>query len=174
MILRDSGRLAAALAGVSAAAAWAVETLRVGTDVVGTTPVALGYNLGHFAEHSNAADWFRYSGADSARMFMDRRALNGSDDEAPRGDRVTDQASFFARRGLLRANAANPAEELSNNFVNWNSCTTNLAKSNGYVLSTLRDAGVGVLANITAGDALASDDWAGRWELWQQYYAPRF
>jgi len=68
MILRHSGRLAAALAGVSASAAWAVETLRVGTDVFGTTPVALGYNLGHFAEDSNAEDWFRYSGAASARQ----------------------------------------------------------------------------------------------------------
>ncbi len=173
-ILVYSGRLAAALAGVSAPAAWAVETLTIGSDVVGATPVALGYNLGHFAEHSNAADWFRYSGADSARMFMDRKSLEGTDDRSPWGDGVTNQASLIARRGVLRANAANPAEPLSNNFVNWNSFTTNLAKDNGYVLSTLRDAGVGVLANITAGTALDAGDWAGRWELWQQYYAMAF
>ena len=73
---------------------------------------------------------------------------------------------------MLRANAANPAEGLSQRISsNWNAFSTNLAKSNGYELATLRDAGVDVLANITAGDTLDANDWAGRWELWQHYYA---
>lgn len=59
-----------ALAAGLVSAASAVETMTVEADVIGTTPVALGYNLGHFRENSNAADWFRYSGVDSARLFM--------------------------------------------------------------------------------------------------------
>lgn len=155
-------------------AAHAVETMAVQPEVVGTTPVALGYNLGHFAENSNAADWFRYSGADSARLFIARRDLEKSDDAPPWGDGVTDQASFFARCKLLRTNASNPAVALSHEFVDWSAFDTRLTESNGYLLETLRDAGIDVLATITAGQPLQANDWAGRWELWQHYYAAAY
>ena len=74
-IPRRAGGLACAVVAALATVANAVETMAVEAEVVGTTPVALGYNLGHFAENSNAADWFRYSGADSARLFIDRKDL---------------------------------------------------------------------------------------------------
>ena len=169
-----AGRLACLVVVALTPVAHAVETMAVKAEVVGNTPVALGYNLGHFAENSNAADWFRYSGADSARLFVARKDLEKTDDKTPWGDGVTDQASFFTRRELLRANAANPAEGLSHEFVDWSSFSTNLAKSNGYLLATLRDAGVDVLANITAGKTPDASDWAGRWELWQHYYAAAY
>ena len=38
----------------------------------------------------------------------------------------------------------------------------------------MRDMGVEVLATITAGKALDPNDWAGRWELWQHYYATAY
>jgi hypothetical protein len=173
-ILRHAGSLVCAVSTALASAAHAAETMAVKAEVVGTTPVALGYNLGHFAENSNAADWFRYSGADSARLFVARKDLEKTDDKTPWGDGVTHQASFFARRELLRANAANPAEGLSHEFVDWNAFSTNLTESNGYLLATLRDAGVEVLATITAGAALDANDWARRWELWQHYYAAAY
>jgi hypothetical protein len=173
-IPRRAGRLVRVVTVALTSVAHAIETLAVKSEVVGTTPVALGYNLGQFEENSNAADWFRYSGADSARLFVARKDLEKTDDKAPWGDGVVDQTSFFARRDLLRANAANPAEGLSHEFVDWHSFSSNLAKSYGYPLATLRDAGVDVLATITAGESLDPNDWAGRWELWQHYYAAAY
>lgn len=155
-------------------AAHAVEALAVQPEVIGTTPVALGYNLGHFAENSNAADWFRYSGADSARLFIARRDLEKSDDTHPWGDGVVDRASFFARCKLLRANASNPTVALSHEFIDWSTFDKRLSESHGYLLETLRDRGIDVLATITAGQPVQANDWAGRWELWQHYYAAAF
>lgn len=161
----------------------AVETLTVNAEVTGSTPEALGYNLGHFLENSNAADWFRYSGVDSARMFVRVSDLEPADDLPPVGDGVSDEASFFARRALLRANAANQSVPLSPEYVNWEYFSTNLTKlSSGnnrlhysHVLETLRDSGVSVLVNLSASPGrfplTGPADWAGRWELWQHYYA---
>jgi hypothetical protein len=173
-ISRHAGTWACVVVVALTSVTHAVETMAVKADVVGITPVALGYNLGHFEENSNAADWFRYSGADSARLFIARKDLEKSDDMEPWGDGVTNKASFFALRDLLRANAANPAERLSQELVDWNAFSTNLAQSNGYQLATLRDAGIDVLATITAGATLDANDWAGRWELWQHYYAAAY
>jgi hypothetical protein len=165
------GRCACVIMAAFASVAHADETMAVSAEVVGVTPIALGYNLGHFKEDSNAADWFRYSGADSARLFINRKELEEADDKAPWGDGVSNQASFLARCASLRANAANSAEEHSHEFVGWRAFSTQLERTNSYVLTTLRDAGVDVLVNITVGDALDANDWAGRWELWQHYYA---
>ena len=173
-VFRHAGRAACAAAVALAQSADCVETLAIGTEVIGRTPLSLGYNLGHFQEGSNAADWFRYSGVDSARLFITRKDLEESDDIEPWGDGVTDRASFFARRALLRANTANPAEPLSGEYVDWNAFHANLAKSDGYPLASLRDAEVEVLANITAGKGPNAGDWAGKWELWQQYYAAAY
>lgn len=185
-IFRHAASLACALTTALAPASNAVETLTVEAEVVGTTPVSLGYNLGHFLENSNAADWFRYSEVDSARMFISVSDLEPNDDLPPVGDGVTDKNSFFARLALLRANAADSAVPLSTSYVDWNYFVSNLAKlSTGnnrfrysHVLATLRDAGVDVLANLTAAPGrfplVDSDDWAGRCELWQHYYAVAF
>jgi hypothetical protein len=177
------GTMAWTLAAALVSTAHAVETLVVEAAVAGRTPVALGYNMGHFLENTNAADWFRYSGVDSARLFMSVSDLEPVDDLGPVGDGVTDQASFFTRRAVLRANAANPSAPLSGDYVNWQAFTTNLGKlSTGnnrlrysHVLATLRDRGVSVLVNLTASPGRfplsGPGDWVGRWELWQHYYA---
>ena len=181
--IRHAGVVACALAAGLGPAADAVETLTVGADVVGSTPTALGYNLGHFLENSNAADWFRHTGVDSARLFMSVSDLEPADDIPPAGDGVDSESSFLARRALVRGNVADSNAALSPAFVNWASFTTNLAKlSTGnnvlrpsHVLATLRDTGVDLLVNLSASPGrfpiTGADDWAGRWELWQHYYA---
>ena len=67
------------------------ETITVVDHTVGTTPVRLGYNLGHFMPGTNAADWFRYSGVDAARVFISVSDSEPIDDLAPVGDGVTDE-----------------------------------------------------------------------------------
>lgn len=183
---RIAGAVGCALLGALASPAGANETIAVSAEVIGSTPESLGYNLGHFLEGTNAADWFRYSGADSARLFMRVTDLEPDDDLPPVGDGVTGEASFFARRALMRANAADPDVPLSPAYANWDYFTANLAKLSGgvnvlrysHVLETLRDAGVSVLVNLTASPGrfplTGPDDWPGRWELWQHYYAVAF
>ena len=185
-IFRHAGSVVRAVVAGFVPAAGAVETLKVNSEVTGSTPEALGYNLGHFVENSNAADWFRHSGVDSARMFMGVSDLEPTDDLPPVGDGVTDKASFFARRALLRANAADESLPLSPEYVNWEYFSKNLTKlSSGnnrlrysHVLETLRDSGVSVLVNLSASHRrfplAGPEDWEGRWELWQHYYAVAF
>jgi hypothetical protein len=185
-ILRHAGSVVCALVAGFVPAAGAVETLKVNVEVTGSTPEALGYNLGHFVENSNAADWFRHSGVDSARMFMGVSDLEPTDDLPPVGDGVTGEASFFERRALLRANAADESVPLSPEYVNWEYFSTHLTKLSGgnnrlrysHVLETLRDSGVSVLVNLSASHRrfplAGAEDWEGRWELWQHYYAAAF
>ena len=162
------------------------ETITVLDSQTGTTPSRLGYNLGHFMPDSNAADWFRYSGVNAARIFMRVSQMEPSDDIPPVGDGVTSEAGFFARRALLRANAASTTEALSNTYVKWSVFTGNLADviTTGNrmqltnVLPTLRDSGVEVLSNLSASPSrfpiTDANDWGGKWELWQHYYAEAF
>lgn len=153
---------------------------------IGTTPVNLGYNLGHFMPASNAADWFRYSGVNAARAFISPSDIEPADDISPVGDGVTSEAGFFARRTLLRDNAATSAQNLSNTYVNWAVFSGNYNDTAGgnnriqfsSALANLRDRGISILANITASPSrfpIANDgDWGGKWELWQHYYAQAF
>ncbi|MFZ9937281.1 MAG: DUF7594 domain-containing protein [Luteolibacter sp.] len=162
------------------------ETITVLNSQTGTTPSRLGYNLGHFMPDSNAADWFRYSGVNAARIFMSVSQMEPSDDIPPVGDGVTSEAGFFARRALLRANAASTTETLSNTYVKWSVFTGNFADviTSGNrmqltnVLPTLRDSGVEVLSNLSASPSrfpiTDANDWGGKWELWQHYYAEAF
>ncbi len=162
------------------------ETLTVLNSQNGTTPARLGYNLGHFMPNSNAADWFRYSGVDAARVFISVSEIEPSDDISPVGDGVNSESSFFSRRSLLRANAASTTATLSTSYVRWSTFIGNYADiTNGTnriqlssTLANLRDRGVSILANITASDSrfpiTGVNDWAGKWELWQHFYAQAF
>ena len=140
------------------AAAVHAETLTVLNTEAGTTPARLGYNLGHFMPGSNAADWFRYSGVDAARVFISVSDIEPLDDLAPVGDGVTTEASFFSRRALLRANGASRAAVLNADYVNWAAfaarydatATGNNRLKISYSLGVLRDRGIAILANITA------------------------
>lgn len=165
----------------------AVATIVVGATVAGSTPQVLGYNLGHFRQGSNAADWWRYSGVKAARAFIRPSDIEPIDDITEVGDGVSDQASFASRRSALRANAANVSVALDSNYVNWTSFsaayqkldeTNNNKFAPSYAFTELRAQGVSILANITASPSrlpLAnSEDWANAWELWQHYYAQAF
>ncbi|MDB6071166.1 MAG: hypothetical protein JWL81_2337, partial [Verrucomicrobiales bacterium] len=158
-------------------------TLTILNTAAGTTPSRLGYNLGHFMPGSNAADWFRYSGADAARIFISVADIEPADDLPPVGDGVSTESGFFARRTLLRANAASPAEPLDPAYVNWNYFSGKYAGTTSgnnkikldTTLTWFKQRGIAVLANLTATPTrfpiTGDTDWAGRWELWQHYYA---
>ncbi len=135
---------------------------------------------------SNAEDWFRYSGVDAARVFISVSEIEPADDISPVGDGVNSETSFFNRRSLLRANAASTTATLSTTYVRWSTFINNYSDISGgnnriqlsSALATLRDRGVSILTNITASDSrfpiTGASDWAGRWELWQHYYAQAF
>ncbi|HSU57396.1 MAG TPA: DNRLRE domain-containing protein, partial [Candidatus Dormibacteraeota bacterium] len=156
-------------------------TVTVQTNILGPTPSILAYNAGHFVPGSNTRDWWRYSGTTGARVFITPDLIEPSDDIPGRGDGVTDQASFLSRRAALRANP------LDTNYINWPYFTNNfgLTQQHGSNLlnpndacTELRQIGVQILACLTASETTFplsdSNDWAGKWELWQHYYAEAF
>ncbi len=154
--------------------------------VVGPTPAALGYNLGHFMAGSNAADWWRYTGAAAARAFVSASDIEPTDDLPGTGDGVTDQASFLSRRAAVRANVSDPAQPLNNGLVNWPKFQERYQNAVGdtnrftihHAFTELRRQNVDILANITASPnrfpLAGATDWPNQWELWQHYYAQAF
>ncbi|MEB3332300.1 MAG: calcium-binding protein [Synechococcaceae cyanobacterium] len=161
-------------------------SLSLGTGVVGSTPLVLGYNMGHFMPGSNAADWWRYAGARAARAFISASDIEPVDDIAGIGDGVSSRSGFESRRNGLRANAANGSVNLDTTYVNWaafqerhqNAIGDNNRFAVGPAFSSLRQQGVEILANITASPSrfqlAESEDWGNAWELWQHYYAQAF
>lgn len=163
-------------------------TLTISGSTSGSTPDRLGYNLGHYMDGSNASDWFRYSGAKAARIFISVSDIEPTDDISPVGDGVDSESAFFSRRAALRANAASKTATLSSTYVKWSTFSNNYKNvSSGnnqiklsYALSQLRAMGVDVLANITASPNRfpitvgSSTEWGDKWELWQHFYAQAF
>lgn len=173
-----------AVAAVIFGASWSsAATLTLQTNIIGQTPVLLGYNSGHFYTNSNTRDWWRYAGVTCARVFLSPSDIEASDDLAPVGDGVTDQASFVTRKNLLRADPLNPA------YINWSyfsnryetvdlGATGNNHLKVNYAFRELRRLGVQICAQITASGSrlpiASTNDWAGKWELWQHFYAQAF
>lgn len=170
-------------------------TLTVSTNTAGNTPDIIGYNLAHFYTGGNTPAWIRYSGITGARIFISPSGLGeyvNADDLAPWGDGVTDQNSFLSRKNSLRASQLTVGTSGTGPYINWNYFTAlythNIstgATSNQIVpveaISQLRSMNVDVLVNITVSpgsfpinDTATSQDWAGRWELWQHCYAQAF
>lgn len=184
MSITRAAVLGIALAAIRATAA--AESIAVLPSPAGTTPRLLGYNLAHFLEGTNAADRFRFSGVNAARIFIGAADIEPTDDLPPVGDGVGDEAGFFARRSLLRANAASATEPLNTGYVKWSRFSANYDNTQfgnnrlkpGFALGNLRDRGLSLLVNISASPSrfpLTGDaDWAGKWELWQHYYAQAF
>jgi hypothetical protein len=156
-------------------------TITVSTNRIGATPSLLGYNAGHFVPGSNTKDWWRYSETTGARVFITPGNIEPGDDIAGRGDGVTDSSSFVSRKTALRANP------LDTNYINWPYFTNNYGVTGQHgsnllnvndACSSLRQIGVGILACITASESTFpitdTNDWAGKWELWQHYYAEAF
>ena len=152
-------------------------------------PEILGYNMGHYVETSNALDFWRYSGVNGARMFLSPRLIENGDDNNLFGDGVVTQQNFLDRRSALRA------DQLANGFtsteyINWpvflDNYENNLnGNSNGgnrffpnTAISGLRSLGIEMLIQITASESRLpitdENDWAGKWELWQHFYAQAF
>jgi hypothetical protein len=172
--------LCALLLGLAVAPAGA-GTLTIKTNTLANTPDLLGYNSGHFYPGSNTREWWRYSGVTGARVFLTASVLEPSDSIAGRGDGVSDQNTFIARRAALRA------DPLNTNYINWPYLTNRygVTASHGanvlqpnYALSQLRQMGIQILVCITASESTFvitnAADWAGKWELWQFYYAQAF
>ncbi|MDF7822654.1 DNRLRE domain-containing protein [Pontiellaceae bacterium B12227] len=149
-----------------------------------SNPDIIAYNLGHFHEDSNSHDWWRYSGVNGARMFISPATLESSDDIAGWGDGVTDLAGFLARKDLLRA------DPLNESYINWtyfndryeNKLFGTSSSGNRFTVNhavgKLHELGIDVLVQATAKEShlpiTGSSDWAGKWELWQHYYAQAF
>ena len=159
-------------------------TLTVSTDVTADNPEILGYNVGHYVEGSNTQDWWRYAGVNGARMFLSSSFIEPNDDIPGIGDGVTDQASFLARKTALRASPLDPQfidwpdfEDRYENALNGNSRSGNRFRPN-FALGSLRELDIQVLVQITGSESSLpiadDDDWPGKWELWQHYYAQAF
>ena len=152
-------------------------------------PEILGYNMGHFVETSNALDFWRYSGVNGARMFLSPGLIEDGDDNDIFGDGVTDQASFLARRDALRADQITSGFD-NTEFINWpvfldhyeNSLNGSSSGGNRFLPNTalhgLRSLGIQMLIQITGSESRLpienDNDWAGKWEFWQHFYAQAF
>ena len=166
-----------------------ITSLEAGTLTVEDTrrlgnPDILGYNMSHFVPGTNAHDFWRYSGVNGARMFLSPNTIEPQDDIPGVGDGVTDQASFLARRAALRA------DPLNTDFIDWpdfedryrNNLTGTSRGGNRFfpyfAISELRALDIQMLIQITASESRlpisGDDDWAGKWELWQHFYAQAF
>lgn len=158
----------------------AQETVTLGTATNGVTPSQVGYNLGHFTDSGNAFDWFRYAGVKAARIFISASQVQGQG-TSPGKSRVTNQASFFTTIQQARAGGTG-----NTNYIRWADFTYNFTDTSGanriqydYAFRRFTALGVEVLANITASPSTfpildLNTDWAGKWELWQHYYAQAY
>lgn len=166
------------LFGWQGTAAWA-GTLTMETNVLGPTPEVVGYDSGHFDKNSNTADWWRYSGVSGARLFISPTQIEPSDELPPWGDGVTNQASFEARKALVRSDPWNT------NYFNWpyvtNRYATYLLTGSDQILvdyacSQWQRLGIPVLvqSTATASKFASMDSWADKWELWHFYYEQAF
>lgn len=155
-------------------------TLTVRDEVVRTTPDVLAYNLGHFFPGSNISDWWRYSRASGARVFLTPAHFNVAGTLRPGEDAVTDQQSFLDRRAALRA------DPLNTDFINWPiigqrfnvALTGNNRIVPRFAFEEIHRMGGAILAqmNITANAFPIADenDWAGKWVAWRTFYSLAF
>ncbi len=155
--------------------------LTVRTNVLGVTPDVVGYNTAHFYPGSNTRDWWRYSQVSGARIFISPSDIEAQDDNPPFGDGVNSQTSFTNRQALLRANPNSATyinwAYLTNRYENTTFTGVNEIRLN-YACTELRKLGVDILVNISANETslpiTSTNDWAGKWELWQHYYFQAF
>jgi VCBS repeat-containing protein len=158
-------------------------TLSLLTNVIGTAPEILAYNAAHFLTNSNTKDWWRYAGVNGVRVFVSPSDIEAIDDLTPVGDYVTNQASFLARKSVLRADPLNVTNinwsYFSNRYetVDLGALGNNHIRVN-YAFREWRRLGVQICAQITASESRlpisSASDWAGKWELWQHFYAQAF
>ena len=161
--------------------------IEVRPNVVGNTPEVVGVNLGHFHHNSHTHGWIEYLRPTGIRIFASAKDIEPDDDIPGLGDGVTDLSGFLARRAALRADHTAVGEP-SNTYINWPYFDAKLApkvvygkagtgnvQSYGHAMTKLRELGINILMCIEATETqlpiTAAGDWAGKWELWQHYYA---
>ncbi len=135
------------------------------------TPAIIGYNHGYFTQGGNARAWWEYAGVNGVRIFISPAKTEPADDLAPWGDGVSSDATFESRKAALRADPLNAT------YINWTYFNSNFAEWT-FPLSQYRDMGLQILVQCSATESLipitSSTDYAGRWELWQHFYASAF
>jgi hypothetical protein len=156
-------------------------TVTLQTNILGATPGFVAYNSGHFVPASNTRDWWHYCGVNGARVFI-TASLIEPPSQIPGGTAgVTNQSSFLARCAALRANP------LASTYVNWSYVTnrygltlqhgSNILNVN-YACAELRRLAIRLLVCITASTSTFpitdTNDWDGKWALWQHYYVEAF
>ncbi|MFM6172551.1 MAG: immunoglobulin domain-containing protein, partial [Sphaerospermopsis kisseleviana] len=156
----------------------ASESITVASSVVGTTPALLGYNLGHFTDKGDGFDWFRYSGVKGARVFMSASELQSQ--TSPGRAVVTSEAAFWDTINKTRSLGTSKST-----YIRWSDFNYDYTSTSGnnditfkYAFTQLKSLGVDILVNITASPGtfpiISATDWAGKWELWQHFYAQAY
>ncbi len=135
------------------------------------TPAIIGYNHGYFTQGGNARAWWEYSGVNGVRIFISPAKTEPADDLAPWGDGVSSDATFESRKAALRADPLNAS------YINWTYFNSKFAEWT-FPLGQYRDMGLQIMVICSASESLlpitSSTDYAGRWELWQHFYASAF
>lgn len=154
--------------------------VQIHDEVAAPTPRVLAYNLGHFYPGSNTADWWRYSRASGARIFLSPSHFEVGWTARPGDAEVVDRDSFLARRDALRADPLNPE------FILWsgvqNRFNTVLSGNNSIVpqfaLEEIHRQGGTILAQMTLGESSfpinGESDWKQKWVAWRVFYSIAF
>ena len=138
------------------------------------TPAILGYNHGYYNAGSNARAWWEYAGVNGVRIFITASTMGPYDkvtDAAHWGAGVNSDATFESRKAALRVDPFNPT------YLDWVYFSNKLSSWN-FMLSQYRSLGQEIMIQASCSPAsfpiTNSADYAGRWELWQTYYASSF
>jgi len=178
MIMRHVLRLFFGL--LSTACAASAAELVVADSATGKTPDVLAFNLGNFYPGSNTADWWRYTEASGARIFLSPAHFKVGGTVRPGEEQVTDEASFLARRAALRD------DPLNTDYINWPVIearfNTELSGNNrivpDYALREIHRLGGKIKAQMTLSEGgfpiADEDDWAGKWVAWRTFYSVAF
>jgi acetyl esterase/lipase len=154
------------------------DSITVTTTPEGTTPSLLGYNLGHFMTSGDAADWFRYSGANGARVFISASDLQGS--TSPGRSKVSNLATFNSNVTAARSMGTTGSTYIKWSDYNYNYDSTAGSNDINYknAFTALTGLGVDILVNITCSPGTfpltSATDYAGWWEIYQHYYAQAY
>lgn len=174
---------------VSLAASADAQTVTLSGSVVGSTPATLGYNLGHF--HNNqTASWWRYSGANGARMFTSPSDLTPTSlfkSSTNASLNATTQTQFLQQITALRNSGT------ATTYINWSGINSNYTSNVSYGNNSIDAQFADATVQAAGGKTLvvmqrlpstyawptnptdsSSADWQNRWIGWQQWYAQAF
>ena len=117
------------------------QTVTVHSNAVGETPSVIGLNSGNWIPGANTTSYWRWTGVNGARIFTSAPSIEQNDDIPGQGDGVNSEASFIARRLLVRANPTDPTlinfaefengyQDSTTNFIDYDLAYSELS-SNG-------------------------------------------